>query len=64
MIKNRFGPDGLTFPSKMNMAVSKIDIFAENTILGKETKGMMQNDEEVIRKALANKFAELNGLIK
>jgi hypothetical protein len=64
VIKNRFGPDGLTFPSKMNMAVSKIDIFSENTILGKEAKGMMQNDEEVIRKALANKFAELNGLIK
>jgi len=23
IIKNRFGPDGLTFPSKMNMAVSR-----------------------------------------
>jgi len=33
VIKNRFGPDGLTFPSKMNMAVSKIEIFAENTNL-------------------------------
>ena len=29
VIKNRFGPDGLTFPSKMNMATAKIDIFAE-----------------------------------
>ncbi len=63
VIKNRFGPDGLTFPSKMNMAVSKIEIFAENTILGKEAKSLMQNDDEVVRKALANKFAELNGLI-
>jgi len=60
IIKNRFGPDGLTFPSKMNMAVSRIDIFAENTILGKEAKSLMQNDSEVVRKALANKFSELN----
>lgn len=63
IIKNRFGPDGLTFPSKMNMAAAKIDIFAENTILGKEAKKMMQNEEEVVRKALASKFNELNGLI-
>jgi len=60
IIKNRFGPDGLTFPSKMNMAVSKIDIYAENTLLGREAKGLMQNDSEVVRKALANKFSELN----
>jgi replicative DNA helicase len=64
IIKNRFGPDGLTFPSKMNMAVSKIDIYAENTILGKEAKGLMQNDSEVVRKALANKFSELNSFSK
>ena len=63
VIKNRFGPDGLTFPSKMNMATAKIDIYSENTVLGKEAKIMMQNNDEVIRQALSNKFAELNGLI-
>ena len=64
VIKNRFGPDGLTFPSKMNMSVCKINIFAENTIQGMETKKVMANDEEVVRKALQNKFAELSGLIQ
>ena len=64
VIKNRFGPDGLTFPSKMNMATAKIDIYAETTILGKEAKSLMQNGDEVIRQALANKFAELNDLVK
>lgn len=64
VIKNRFGPDGLTFPSKMNMATAKIDIYAENTVLGKEAKSLMQNEDEVIRQALANKFSELNTLIK
>ncbi len=64
VIKNRFGPDGLTFPSKMNMAAAKIDIYAENTVLGKEAKIMMQSEDEVVRKALANKFNELNTLFK
>lgn len=64
VIKNRFGPDGLTFPSRMNMSASRIEIFAESTVLGKEAKAMMQNDSEVVRKALANKFSELQNLAK
>jgi len=63
VIKNRFGQDGLTFPSKMNMATAHINIYAENTVLGKEAKILMQNNDEVIRQALANKFSELNNLI-
>ena len=63
IIKNRFGPDGLTFPSKMNMSTAKIEIYSENTVLGKEAKIMMQNNDEVVRQALSNKFAELNSLI-
>jgi replicative DNA helicase len=63
IIKNRFGPDGLTFPSKMNMSVCGIDIYDENTILGKQAKDIMKNDDKVVRSALANKFEELNNLI-
>ena len=63
IIKNRFGPDGLTFPSKMNMAVCGIEIYEENTILGQQTKKTMNNDDTVIRSALANKFNELNNLL-
>tara|TARA_R110000796_G_scaffold55882_3_gene129809 strand:- start:3957 stop:5327 length:1371 start_codon:yes stop_codon:yes gene_type:complete len=63
IIKNRFGPDGLTFPSKMNMAICGIEIYEENTILGQATKKVMNNDDTVIRTALANKFEELNKLI-
>ena len=63
IIKNRFGPDGITFPSKMNMSICKIQIFAENTIQGAEAKKVMQNDSEVIRKTLQNKFQELQGLV-
>jgi replicative DNA helicase len=61
IIKNRFGQDGLTFPSKMNMSVCKINIYAEDTVQGKQTKIVMQNQDEVIRKTLSNKFAEFAG---
>lgn len=63
VIKNRFGPDGVTFPSKMNMSICKINIYAENTIQGAEAKKVMSNHDEVIRKTLQNKFAELSGLV-
>jgi len=63
IIKNRFGPDGLTFPSKMNMSVCNIEIYEENTILGQQTKKIMKNDDQVVRSALANKFNELNNLL-
>ena len=31
IIKNRFGPDGLTFPSKMNAGCGQIEIFSESS---------------------------------
>jgi len=63
IIKNRFGPDGLTFPSKMNMSVCSIEIYEESTLLGQATKKIMQGDDAVIRSALANKFNELNSFL-
>ena len=63
VIKNRFGPDGLTFPSKLNMSVCKIQIFAENTLEGIDTKKTMANHEEVLKSTLRNKFQELQGLV-
>jgi len=63
VIKNRFGPDGLTFPSKLNMSVCKIQIFAENTLEGIDTKKTMANGEEVLKSTLRNKFQELQGIV-
>lgn len=63
IIKNRFGPDGMTFPSKLNMAICQIQIFGENTIDGQETKKSMMSSDEFLRKTLASKFAELTGKI-
>lgn len=61
IIKNRFGPDGITFPSKMNMSICHIQIFGENTIDGQEAKKTMMSGDEVLRATLASKFAELTG---
>lgn len=61
IIKNRFGPDGLTFPSKLNMSNCKIEIFEESTVQGKETKKMIEGGSELLRKNLANKYKDLTG---
>jgi len=61
VIKNRFGPDGMTFPSKLNLSNGQIQIFEETTDQGKETKRTMESGEEITRKSLANKWKELNG---
>lgn len=63
IIKNRFGPDGITFPSKMNMSICQIQIFGENTVGGQEAKKTMMSGDEVLRKTLASKFSELTGKI-
>jgi hypothetical protein len=59
-IKNRFGPDGLTLPSKLNMSNGRIEMYQESSVKGQETK--VQMDEDVIvRKSLATKYTELLG---
>ena len=60
VIKNRFGPDGITFPSKMNTSNGQINIYNETSIQGKDTKKEMKNGEEYARKMLSQKFKEIN----
>ena len=62
IIKNRFGVDGITFPSKLDMSKCKIEIFEESSVKGKETKQDMQKGETLLKKSLANKFKELSDL--
>jgi replicative DNA helicase len=60
VIKNRFGPDGITLPSKMNASNGHIEIFAQSSVQGREVQKQMDNHEETTRKLLKNKFNELN----
>ena len=61
IIKNRYGPDGLTFPSKMDTSIGKIEIFAPTSVNGKEARKDMRNSNELLRKDLATKYADYVG---
>ena len=56
VIKNRFGPDGLTFPSKMNAGCGQIEIFAENSREGLAVLNEMMDGENQVKKVLKNKW--------
>lgn len=61
VIKNRFGKDGVTFPSQFNASIGHIEIQEEQSAGGKETIHKMQNGNEVVRQLLKRKFDELEG---
>ena len=60
VIKNRFGPDGMTLPSKANMSTGRIDIYNDDSIDGKNTQKDMNNGGELVRKNLLQKYNEMN----
>ena len=60
VIKNRFGPDGITLPSKMNTSTGQIHIYADTSVQGKDTQKQMDNGQEQTRKMLARRFQEIN----
>ncbi len=61
VIKNRFGPDGMTFPSRLNMSNGQINIHEESSPAGKEATNKMGQSGETMRKTLAQKFHEIKG---
>ena len=61
VIKNRFGPDGMTFPSKANFSTGQIHIYNEDSISGQQTKKEMKGGESLVRKELAQKYKEMSG---
>jgi hypothetical protein len=60
VIKNRFGPDGLTFPAMINTNVGKIEVYEASTKDGKTVQGKMDNSKEYERKQLSTKFKDMN----
>ena len=60
IIKNRFGPDGMTFPSKVNTMTGHIEIYEPNSDMGKTVTVTMKGEKNV-KKALSQKFKELEG---
>ena len=58
IIKNRFGPDGLTFPTTMNTATGQIDIYDSGTSSGQAVQSRMNNGNEYVRKLLKKRYDE------
>jgi len=56
IIKNRFGPDGMTFPCRMNAGCGDIQIFSESSREGATVIAEMGEGENLVKKMLSNKW--------
>ena len=63
IIKNRFGPDGITFPSKINTNNGNFEIYNETSIIGSNMKQSMADSEDTLRKILKEKMTSMNSII-
>jgi hypothetical protein len=59
VIKNRFGPDGITFPAKVNTNTGKMDIYESTSVGGKEQQGKIDNRDNIMKKMLSNRYDDL-----
>ena len=61
IVKNRFGPDGLTFPAKIDTYHGIMDVFAENSVDGQMATKESKNGEGLEKKLLHKKYVENMG---
>ena len=59
VIKNRFGPDGITYPAKVNTNTGAVEIYEADTVGGKEQQQKIDNRDNIMKKMLANKYEDL-----
>jgi len=61
IVKNRFGPDGMTFPSKIDTFHGIMDVFAANSADGVIATKDSKNGENLEKKLLHKKYVENMG---
>ncbi len=59
MIKNRFGADGMTFPSIMNLGLGQIEIYNEASVDGIRIKNQMANGNGKIQDMLKKRLLDI-----
>ena len=59
VIKNRFGPDGLTYPAKINTNIGKIEIFENNSVQGKGIQNKINNRDNQTKAILSARYEDL-----
>ena len=61
VIKNRFGPDGITYPAKVNTNTGRIEIYESSSVGGQEQQKKIDNRDNLMKKMLSNKYDDLMG---
>ena len=61
IVKNRFGPDGMTFPAKIDTFTGIIDVFAATSVDGMASTKDSKNGEGLEKKLLHKKYVENMG---
>ena len=59
VIKNRFGPDGLTYPAKINTNNGQIEIYETDSLDGRTQQNKIDNRDSITRKILSEKYKDL-----
>jgi len=59
VIKNRFGPDGITYPAKVNTNTGKMEIYESSSVGGQEQQNKIDNRDNIMKKMLSNRYEDL-----
>ena len=59
VIKNRFGPDGLTYPARVNTNIGKIELFEAKSAQGKEVQSKIRNRDNQTKQMLSARYDDL-----
>jgi len=59
VIKNRFGPDGLTYPARINTNIGKIEIFESSSVQGKDVQHKIKNRDNQTKAILSARYDDL-----
>ena len=59
VIKNRFGPDGLTYPARINTNIGKIELFEATSTQGKDIQYKIKNRDNQAKQILSQRYDDL-----
>jgi len=59
VIKNRFGPDGLTYPARINTNIGKIELFESTSTQGKDVQYKIKNRDNQAKQILSQRYDDL-----
>ena len=58
VIKNRFGPDGVTFPAELDILKGKIEVYDEDSIQGIRARQSMDQSTDKVKELLNKKYED------